>query len=169
MEKLLSTIKLVAILCIAAIVGLQADASAQGLVGPFNDLSVKGTFPCHEQGTEYVTIPGVFSGELVFDQVTLVTYDGKGHSKGTFEYVARTPFSSTPAFVCNYTSKGTYHVNPNGTGTASSVGTLVSGPCPDTVATSYFLVGGPHVFTSIETIGTPVNYINSASGGGTCP
>ena len=69
MRKRLLTIVFASILGIAAIVGLRADTSRQpGLTGPFNNLSIRGTFPCHYQGTEYVTIDGFFSGESVFDE-----------------------------------------------------------------------------------------------------
>ena len=166
MSKFLSTLTLAAVLCVAPIVGLRVDASAQSLTGPFNNSSVKGTFACSDQGIENVTIPG-YSGDLMFNEITLVTNDGKGHSSGTYSIVSRESSGSLAVFACSYTFTGNYHVNSDGSGTATNVGTLVSGPCSEsTTLTSNFIVGGPNILVSAET--SPINVINSVYGGGTC-
>ena len=161
MRNRLLALGFASVLGVVAIIGLRAESSAGGTT--FGNTSLNGSYGFHDEGSGNVTISGTPVDEA-FDQVGVASYDGKGGIRASSTITYRFPFSNEPGFVCKVKYKGTYSVNPDGSGTTSQHGTITSGPCPDVDVTSAFALsnGGnkiSYVVTSAES--TPTNVVNN--------
>lgn len=105
------------LLCLAAIVGLRADTSADG----WPKLT---TCSLHEQEAFY---DSSLSAEVNADDVGVITYAWNG-SNFTFTTTNtfRIPSVALPAVVCYYSGSGTSTVNGDGSGTSTLTGLATS-------------------------------------------
>jgi len=119
------------LLIVAAAVALIVVQSAKAPAGPgFSKRSIRGSYASTFQGS---VIQG--SSLLPINGTAVFTADGKGNISGHESFV----FDGT---ICaSVTSKGTYTVNPDGSGTASFTFTSLTPECSGTYTQSLAIAG----------------------------
>jgi hypothetical protein len=105
----------------------------------FNNGSLNGTYRGRSTGSFYSLVTSLLP-LTKFDWVTTdtFTFDGNGHTTETFTYTFDTASASSPyqAGPCTDSAKGTYLLNPDGSGTSEY--TVETSNCGDTGGTYTF-------------------------------